>query len=423
MCDCNTSAYWDGVSCVSRLPANVSCSLSYQCQTPFICIANETDNGIFSDVCRCSLGSYYVSGSGCVSSRNYLQTCVGSYQCDERIPLMCRYNATFTTCLFPTGQALPRCDCRDGYYYETSNTTCILQRERDQSCSTSCQCQPPFICQNSVCVCQYFYSSLDKTCVQNLRYNDNCSSNAQCANATYSNLICVNGFCGCNSSDLWNGTHCVTSTNFRSICTSPAGCLGGLICRSMPCMGSNSRCSCPDNQYFSSVNQTCLPCVSSGGITRTVIRYLTREVCIAVINPNVTLNLTFSLANIICSNSFIPAMGPNNITRLLSIRNQSEINCLTYSLRTELVLPTCKPSSNLNVQYYLGYDTSIRRFYDGTFGSDIDSSLLSSPTANCLTYCSIDNLNGKLALTTCSGTTTISGETYQTGALCDLINS
>jgi hypothetical protein len=99
MCDCNMTSYWNGVTCVSRLAANVSCSFEYQCQTNLTCIVNETSNGIFSDVCRCPLGYYYVSGSGCIPSINYTQSCVGSYQCYEIAPLSCRYNDTDLTCL------------------------------------------------------------------------------------------------------------------------------------------------------------------------------------------------------------------------------------------------------------------------------------------------------------------------------------
>jgi len=99
MCDCNTTSYWSSVACVSRLAANASCSYAYQCQEGLICIVNETTLGLFSDACRCLLGSYFVFGSGCVPSLNYTEPCVGSYQCYELAPLSCRYNDTGLTCL------------------------------------------------------------------------------------------------------------------------------------------------------------------------------------------------------------------------------------------------------------------------------------------------------------------------------------
>jgi hypothetical protein len=128
MCDCNITSYWNGVTCTTCLAPNTSCSLDYQCQAGFICIVNETSIGIFSDVCRCPLGYYYVAGSGCVPSKKYTDPCVGSYQFYEIAPLSCHYNET-------TGLYSP-----------------ILGRLA--SCDKDCECISPYECSlNNQCDC------------------------------------------------------------------------------------------------------------------------------------------------------------------------------------------------------------------------------------------------------------------------------
>src|SRR5690349_18650332 len=146
MCDCIMTSYWDGVQCAARGGPNVSCSYEYQCQTNYTCIVNETELGIFSDVCRCPLGSYYVNGSGCVASKNYTQYCAGSYECYELAPLSCRQIDTGLTCLDTSVNSIPACDCSDNYFFNTTSNLCVPLLNRSNACTDTCQCIQPYQC-------------------------------------------------------------------------------------------------------------------------------------------------------------------------------------------------------------------------------------------------------------------------------------
>ena len=417
MCDCNMTSYWNGVACVSRLAANVSCSFAYQCQTNLTCIVNQTDNGIFSDVCRCPLGSYFVAGSGCVMSVAYAQPCVGSYQCYEPAPLMCRYNRSYTTCLYSNGASLPSCDCNENYFYDNANASCVALRQRNDTCTAACQCTSPFVCTSNRCACQYYYSSVQQTCVTNLQYNDSCSSTADCAATPGLSMACVSGKCGCNASSVWNGTQCSFSLNFRASCNGNPDCLGGLTCQTLTCMTPNKRCACPGNTYFNVSSQTCVSCNSVSYFAGYVIQYPTTDLCLGVFTPNISSTISLATANLSCN--FLSPQGMGLTPRLLSVHNQSELNCLASALRGGNNLPLCDASGNNHFYYYLGYDISNRKFSDGTYGCDVWSPILCTGVTMCVTYCSDSNTAGKLNLAVCNGVYNGPGHDYFMGALCD----
>lgn len=416
MCDCNATSYWNGIACVSRSPANDSCSYNYQCQSPLVCITNETDNGIFSDICRCPLGSYYVNGAGCVPSIPYLGPCVGSSQCDEREKLFCRYNLTRTTCFYDRGASLPGCDCSDNQYYYSGNSSCVPLGQFNQSCTEDCECVSPFVCNSSRCGCANFYSSLNQSCVTYLSYNDSCQTDAECAATPNLGMSCVSGSCRCNSSSLWNGTYCSTAINFRSSCIDNSGCLGGLICRQMSCTSVSRSCGCPNETFYYASNQTCLPCPLSSN--EYVVRYPAKDLCVRALNPTTASFSTFASARSTCSaltsiGSYTPA--------LISVHNQSELDCIAASLRGQHNTILCAPTGLNRYQYYLGYDTTTSRFLDGTrdiiaFPSFSWSTLT---TSDCLTYCSNSASSGTMQTNVCNGTVTTGGLTYYIGYLCD----
>jgi hypothetical protein len=419
MCDCNMSSYWNGISCVLRLAPNVSCSFEYQCQTNLTCIVNETYIGIFSDVCRCPLGSYYVSGSGCVTSKAYLATCVGSYQCLEAAPLICRYNDTAATCYANDGGSLPCCDCNEDYYYDSNTSTCIELLQRSENCTKDCQCISPYVCQSSQCACQYFYSSINQACVVNLQYGDQCTSSIQCQATPNTFMTCMSTVCACNSSGVWNGSQCTFTVSFRSSCSSNSGCNGGLICSVINCIDpSKGTCACPNNTYFNSTNQSCLSCNGyvSGGFTKYVIRYPTTDLCVAVYNPTSSSYITLTYANSTCSS--LPPMKITSTPQLLSVDTSTELNCIASDFRRLYNFGAC-PSGGINYYFYLGYNSASGRFYDGTYGCALSPSLCLS-TTQCLTFCSDNNDNvGHLNFATCSGSYTGPGPNIYIGAICD----
>ena len=411
MCDCNITSYWNGIICAPRLAANMSCSYAYQCQAGFTCIVNETTLGIFSDVCRCPLGNYFVNGSGCIPSVNYSQSCVGSYQCYEPAPLSCRYSATGVTCLDTSLYTLPRCDCADNYFYNETSGLCKARLSRLDTCNLTCQCTPPFECITNQCDCLDYYSSINRTCVSNLWYGDQCSNTADCEATPNAFMTCFLGTCRCNSSGLWNGTQCSYGVNFRATCTSSATCVGGLVCRSIACIGGASRCSCSTTSYFSFASQACISCTGSeaNSFNRYVINYPTSDICVAVRDSGSSgSSVTFTQADTYCSGftSFTTGGPP----QLLSVHNGSELNCIAAILRGQLNQRRCTN----NQYYYLGYFNANGTFYDGTVYSSVFSSPILSPTT-CLTYCSASSSSGQLNSNICSGAS--GGVNY--GAICD----
>jgi hypothetical protein len=407
MCDCNMTSYWNGITCTPRLAANVSCSYAYVCQTNLTCIANETELGIFSDVCRCPLGSYYVNGSGCVASQNYTGSCVGSYQCYELAPLSCRYNNTGLTCLDTTVTSLPACDCQDNYYFDVNSGKCLPLVNQNYSCTATCQCIQPYQCISNICQCPNYYSSINKTCVIFLSFGDQCSNSSVCSATPNALMICVNGTCGCNSTAFWNGSQCQFTNSFRGICTNDYNCNNGLVCQSIPCIDSNKRCSCPTNYYYSTTHQTCNLCNGTQtSYTKYVINYPTSDLCVGIRTPSGGGLSFFGSANTDCNS--LTNMSSAGLPRLLSVHNQSEINCIAT------VLENINSGACYSRLFLLGFTTSNATFYDGTSYSSVFSSPAIQPS-ECLTCCYNSNNNGSLYFGACTGSA--AGKEY--GAICD----
>ena len=411
MCDCNMTSYWNGVACVSRLAANISCSYDYQCRTPLVCIVNESSIGIFSDVCRCPVGSYYVNGSGCVVSKNYTQTCVGSYQCYELAPLSCRYNDTGLSCLDSSVTPLPACDCSDYYYFDTTTNLCLPFLNRSNTCTSSCQCTPPYLCVAGKCDCYNFYSSINQTCVQYLAYGDQCTNNSQCSATPNALMTCVSGTCGCNSTGYWSGTQCQFTKNFRGICTTDANCYAGLTCQSIPCIGASKRCSCPPNTYYSSIYQNCSSCSGAASIyQKYVIRYPYSDLCVGVYfaPTQIASSVSFATANTLCSS--LTPMPLASTPQLISVHNQTELNCIGSVLQSIQSDRTCSNSK----YHYIGYTYSNFTFYDGTPYISVFS-IPFLQFSQCLTLCYSSSGTGSLAFESCNDF--FSGNRY--GAICD----
>lgn len=411
MCDCGTTSYWNGITCTQRLSANSSCSFDYQCMTGLYCITNQTDLGVFSDVCRCPIGQYYVNITGCVVSKNYTESCEGSFQCNENSPLTCRYNDTALTCLDSSVNPLPACDCADNHYYDHATGKCIARLNRSATCTATCECSPPYECISSQCSCPNYYSSLNRTCVDALRYGDNCTSDAECEATSGLFMSCVNGYCGCNSTAVWNGSVCSFELNFRATCSSDADCAGELICRNINCAGG-SYCSCNSTSYFSPNTSVCVSCTGSEGggseFNRYVINYPKSDICVAVRDQSSSsTSISFATADTLCSSflSYATGLPP----QLLSVHNDTEIKCIAAILRGQYNQKKCDQDN----YYYLGYSSTNRTFYDGT----LYSSAFSNPTiggSKCVTYCHTGSSSARLNSDTCNGT-----GSRKYGAICD----
>lgn len=405
------TSFWDGVACVSRLAPNVSCSFAYQCQENYTCIVNETDIGIFSDVCRCPLDSYYVNGTGCVPSKNYTTPCQGSSQCYERGGLYCRTDDTGLTCLDSSVNPLPACDCLDNYYFDTTLRNCTPFLTRNANCTADCQCAEPLGCDTTTytCQCPAYYSSLNQTCVDNLAYGDNCSASADCSATPGAFMTCQSNKCGCNSTGYWNGAQCAFSPNFRAICTSNSNCYQGLICQNIPCIDSNKRCMCPSNTYYAASRSNCTACNGTdGNYSRYVINYPTSDICIAVLLPTSSRSASFTFDEADSSCDALTPLPAASTPQLISVHNQTELNCIAAVLLSVDNTKTCSRHRFL----YIGFTRANGTFYDGTSYS----SAFSSPTlqpGQCLSYCYNTGNTGTLNFNSCTD------GTNRYGALCD----
>ncbi|CAF1544843.1 unnamed protein product [Adineta ricciae] len=407
MCDCNASSYWNGIKCTPRLAPNVSCTYDYECQSGYICLVNQTDNGYFSDVCRCPIGQYYVNGSGCVPSLNYSDICIGSYQCYELATLSCRYNFTNLTCLI-SGD-LPACDCADNYYYNSSVLRCLPRLNQFETCQFTCECNPPFICTlNATCDCEYYYSSINQTCVRYLQYGDSCQNTAQCADTPNAYMTCDNtNTCTCNSSGYWNGSQCVFTSNFRISCNKNKDCYGELMCRNIPGLSLGQTCSCPDKTYFSPTYQNCTSCTGSeNSYERYVINFSDRDACVAIFDPSRTSTVTYSGANTGCAG--LTPYGSTKIPILISLHNATDLLSIGQVLDQADNNDKCP-----NRLYYLGLNSSTSIFFDGTaYFSVFTSPVVSS--SQCLTACLLSGKRSQLGASACG---TSPGTSF--GAICD----
>ena len=121
VCQCNTSSFWNGSSCVVFYTYNnQTCSSSSQCMSPLVCnLAGSSCNcpaAVPINKCDCprSIGNeYYWNGATCVLAGTYNQPCniVGNYTC--------QYLTQNTFCNSATGV----CDCGSNGLWNSS--TCL----------------------------------------------------------------------------------------------------------------------------------------------------------------------------------------------------------------------------------------------------------------------------------------------------------
>jgi len=224
-------------------------------------------------------------------------------------------------------------------------------------------------------------------------------------------MLCINGTCGCNGTGFWSGSQCQYTINFRAICTSNSNCFKSLVCQDIPCIDSNKRCSCPSNTYYSPSHQNCTSCSGSDGTyDNYVINYPTSDLCVAVRMPTSsrTYSITFSTAQSQCNN--LTAMANASTPQLLSVHNQTELNCIATVLKSVNDDGTC----NDNRLYYLGFTAANLTFFDGTsYNSAFSSPTISS--SQCLTYCYNSDNIGSLYANSCNDGTT--DNLY--GAICN----
>ena len=240
-CQCSSTNYWNGSSCISLLYPGQTCSSTSQCINNSACV---------SFICQCNTNYYYSTLTGiCTPQLAFSTACtLGSYQCLNN-----------TACYDLTTSSTGTCSCDSTYYYY-DGTRCTLYATYGQSCAAAtfgpfCDTvSAALICSASVCNCSStsFYNG--SSCVLYINAGFACTASSQCETNSY----CSSGICTCSSSYYFDTTtgSCLATLSFGQTCTSTTQCSTNMIC-------TGSQCLCTDTTYY--VAPDCISRVSYGG--------------------------------------------------------------------------------------------------------------------------------------------------------------
>ncbi|CAL6056207.1 Conserved_hypothetical protein [Hexamita inflata] len=222
-CICSGNNYYTGSVC-SACPI-YSIVVSNICACP----ANSL---ITSNICVCDQNSYMFSNSGgvlvckvCPSGAtpdNIIKTCT----CPDN-QFYSSGNNTCTSCLSNSTQVNNECVC-DSDSFLSSNASGVLSCFKCPSGAT-----PDNIIKTCACPDNQFYSSGNNTCTSCL-----------------SNSTLVNNECVCDSDSFLSSNASGVLSCFKC----PSGATPDNIIKT---------CTCPDNQFYSSGNNTCTSCLSN----------------------------------------------------------------------------------------------------------------------------------------------------------------
>lgn len=239
---CESSKYWDGVTCNDKKQYSEPCQSSNECtdSQSLFCI-----NGTCS--CYSKYTHYSFTGKKCVNKKHEKEECSFSVECLE--PMTCVNKI---------------CQCNRFEYF--NEIKCINKTLVNSPCQTdnTCHVDLGLTCQNFLCQCdqnKQFWSSDLNMCVDLLKYGTTgCKSDQQC----HTNLICnsypilnkcscpiksSNGMCDCKRNNdgefFWNGSDCVEAGGKMSKCKKDYECSSSLVC-----LDRISRCAA--NSFFSS---------------------------------------------------------------------------------------------------------------------------------------------------------------------------
>ena len=160
VCDCPTSRYWSGSTCVNRVGNGQVCNTGqhYNCYfgTGMTCVNNR---------CVCADSNTYWDGSICRTYQTYNQVC-SLYPCNPNYGLTC---SSSNACQCPTSMIGSYCDCAITKYW--NGAKCVDRSTYSGSCPTlqnyNCYTSKNLICSGGVCVCinsNYYWDSTAQTC-------------------------------------------------------------------------------------------------------------------------------------------------------------------------------------------------------------------------------------------------------------------
>lgn len=122
---------------------------------------------------------------------------------------------------------------------------CLLKLYQTELCTSDEMCSYPMTCVSNSCSCENneYYDNITLACIPKLIYGFLCNRNIECRSDL--NLICNNGRCACDSTDLtWSYTSnkCLLTYN-KGYCSVNSDCNvdNKLMCQSH----AVQNCSCP----------------------------------------------------------------------------------------------------------------------------------------------------------------------------------
>jgi hypothetical protein len=173
------------------------------------------------------------------------------------------------------------CHCGDNEYHDLSNLVCLPQRTFGELCDVTLNCRVDkyLECQSGSCECMSSYptwsTGYDKCIIPFTYYAGICYLTTDCDASKL--LICNNGSNSCNCPNLptsgkcdclreynneyfWSGTSCVASLTYNKTCTnSSTDYMCKTLTEGLECSGgSQSKCKCPNLQYFQISSSKCL---------------------------------------------------------------------------------------------------------------------------------------------------------------------
>ncbi|VDI55397.1 Hypothetical predicted protein [Mytilus galloprovincialis] len=116
------------------------------------------------------------------------------------------------------------------------------------------------VCVSGICDCEIpamqYHEPYDKSCKARGKYKESCYT-IEDGSTCYSNMICVNGVCGCNATQYHNpNVHsCNTTGRYLDPCSTAArntSCYPPLICSSSVC-----HCELPAMMHYDAGANTC----------------------------------------------------------------------------------------------------------------------------------------------------------------------
>lgn len=240
-CQCSSTQYWNGSSCIALLYPGQTCSSTSQCINNSACV---------SLICQCNTNYYYSTLAGiCTSQLSFTSACtLGNYQCLNN-----------TGCYDLTTSSTGTCSCDLTYYYY-DGTRCTLYATYGQSCAATAfgpfcnTVSSALICSAGVCTCPSTTYYNNSACVAYTNVGFPCTSSSQCE----TNSNCSSGVCTCLSSYYFDTTtgNCLALLSYAQTCTSSIQCSTNMICTS-------SQCLCTATTYYVAPN--CITRVSYGG--------------------------------------------------------------------------------------------------------------------------------------------------------------